>query len=138
VSEEEQETTGGVVSPAPEFYEEIGEFSKLFAHKQPMAEAARFAMAIGIAKNLREPRKKWKKGKKRRAWNMGSFSDNGKFDFDVLFNMLDLMEEGTPVHRAISEYITGGMRWIVENEMIDGSNFAELKDEFPDLFTAEE
>ena len=52
--------------------------------------------------------------------------------------MLELWDEdeGTKLAVVISEYITGGMRWITENEMIDGSKFTVLKEEFPDLFTA--
>jgi len=30
------------------------------------------------------------------------------------------------------------MRWLTENEMIDGSKFTILKEELPHLFTAEE
>ena len=137
--ESNDETSGGIVICSPEFYNEIGEFSELFSHKAKLSEAARFAMAIGIRTGGREPQEIWKKkGKKRTIAHLnGTFADNGRYDFEALFEMLELIEadDETPLNLVISEYITGGMRWIVENEMLDGSNFSVLKEEFSDLFS---
>ena len=60
MTENEQESSGGVVFCSSEFAGQLDEFSKLFNHKQKMAEAERFAMAIGIAKNCRMPKDEWK------------------------------------------------------------------------------
>jgi len=143
MTEDEQESSGGVVYCSAQFADQLDEFSKLFSsHKQKMAEAERFAMAIGIAKNCRMPKEEWKEGQKKRkgTQNLNTFEDGGKYNFQTLFEMLELWDEdeGTKLAVVISEYITGGMRWLTENEMIDGSKFTILKEEFPDLFTAVE
>lgn len=142
MTEDGQESSGGVVFCSAQFADQLEEFSKLFNHKQKMAEAERFAMAIGIAKNCRMPKEEWKEGKKKRkgTQNLNTFEDGGKYNFQTLFEMLELWDEdeGTKLAVVISEYITGGMRWLTENEMIDGSKFTILKEELPHLFTAEE
>ena len=142
MTEDEQESSGGVVYCSAQFADQLDEFKELFDHKQKMAEAERFAMAIGIAKNCRMPKEEWKEGKKKRkgTQNLNTFEDGGKYNFQTLFEMLELWDEdeGTKLAVVISEYITGGMRWLTENEMIDGSKFTVLKEEFPHLFTAEE
>ena len=141
MSEENSDTTsGGVVYCSAEYANELDTFSKLFdAHPQKMAEAERFAMAIGIAKNRRKLRKDWKEGKKKRkgTQNLATFQEAGKYNFQILFEMLGLMDESEDVSLTgvISEYITGGMEWLTENEMIEGSKFVVLKEEFPDLFS---
>ena len=97
-------------------------------------------MAVGIQKGMREKQSEWKKGKRRTIAHLnGQFDDAGRFDFKILFEMLDLLDEGdeTTLNIIISEYITGGMRWIVENEMVDGTNFSILEKELPDLFTSD-
>lgn len=142
MSEEEQDSSGGVVFCSAEFAEKLDDFSDLFKkHRQPMAEAERFAMAIGIVKNSRLPKDEWKEGKKKRKGTQGlsTFEEGGKYNFRILFEMLDLWNEDDDVSLTltISEYITGGMKWLTENEMIDGSKFSILKEEFPDLFLNE-
>ena len=142
MTEDEQESSGGVVYCSAQFADQLDEFKELFDHKQKMAEAERFAMAIGIAKNCRMPKEEWKEGKKKRkgTQNLNTFEDGGKYNFQTLFEMLELWDEdeGTKLAVVISEYITGGMRWITENEMIDGSKFTVLKEELPHLFTTAE
>ncbi len=139
MTEDEQESSGGVVYCSAEFADQLDEFKELFNHKQKMAEAERFAMAIGIAKNCRMPKDEWKEGKKKRkgTQNLNTFEDGGKYNFETLFEMLELIDESKEesLTLVISEYITGGMRWLTENEMIDGSKFTILKEEFPDLFS---
>ena len=138
-NDEEQDSSGGVVYCSAEFADQLEAFSKLFQHRQKQAEAERFAMAIGIAKNCRMPKSEWKEGKKKRkgTQNLNTFEENGTYDFEKLFEMLELIEESEKesLTVVISEYITGGMRWLTENEMIDGSKFTILKEEFPHLFT---
>jgi hypothetical protein len=142
MTEDEQESSGGVVYCSAQFADQLDEFKELFDHKQKMAEAERFAMAIGIAKNCRMPKEEWKEGKKKRkgTQNLNTFEDGGKYNFQTLFEMLELWDEneGTKLAVVISEYITGGMRWLTENEMIDGSKFTVLKEELPHLFTTAE
>ena len=126
---------GGNVACSAEYGEELGEFAELFNHKAKLSEAARFAMAIGIQTGTRTPRKEWKGGAPRNLAHLGStFSDNGRFDFELLFEMLGLREEGVHLNILIGEYITGGMRWIKDNELKDGTNFNQLQEEFPHLF----
>ena len=142
MTEDEQESSGGVVYCSAQFADQLDDFKELFDHKQKMAEAERFAMAIGIAKNCRMPKEEWKEGKKKRkgTQNLNTFEDGGKYNFQTLFEMLELWDEneGKKLAVVISEYITGGMRWLTENEMIDGSKFTVLKEELPHLFTTEE
>ena len=139
MTENEQESSGGVVFCSSEFAGQLDEFSKLFNHKQKMAEAERFAMAIGIAKNCRMPKDEWKDvpNKRKGTQNLNTFEDGGKNNFETLFEMLELIDESEEksLTLVISEYITGGMRWLTENEMIDGSKFTILKEEFPGLFS---
>ena len=141
MSEEKSDTiSGGTVVCSAEYANELDTFSKLFgAHHQPMAEAERFAMAIGIAKNRRKPKEDWKEGKKKRKGTQGlaTFEEGGKYNFKILFEMLGLWDdsEENKLTDTISEYVTGGMEWLTENEMIEGSKFVVLKEEFPDLFS---
>ena len=138
IIDEEDKTKGGIVTCSSEFHKEIGDFAELFtASKSPIREAARFAMAIGIQKNRREKRENWKKkGKVRTIAHLhGQFDDGGRYDFSLLFEMLGLIVDGTPIHHLVSEYVTGGMRWIAENELKTGYNFSVMKDEFPYLFS---
>ena len=73
-------------------------------------------MAIGIQKGLREKRSEWKKPNNQKiatiAHLYGQFDDKGRFDFDSLFDVLELKDkdDNTPIQHLISEYVTGGMR----------------------------
>ena len=87
MSEKDEQSGGGVVSCSAEFSKDLEIFSQLFqSHNAPKREAARFAMAIGIQKNLREKRSEWKKPKGQNVTNVahlaGQFDDKGRFDFD--------------------------------------------------------
>ena len=135
--DENDQSKGGIVTCSSEFYKEMGDFAELFTtSKSPIREAARFAMAIGIQKDRREKREDWKKkGKKRTIAHLhGQFDDGGRYDFSLLFEMLGLIVDDTPLHHLVSEYVTGGMRWISENELKKGYNFSIMKEEFPYLF----
>ena len=137
MSEQEiiEEENGGIITCSPEFYDAIEDFSKHFKHRAALREAARFSMSIGIITNSREEKKDWKKGKPRTIAHLhGQFNDDGKFDYSMLFEMLDILDKQVPLNQLISEYVTGGMRWVVQNEMVDGNNFSILKTEFPHLF----
>jgi hypothetical protein len=142
--EQDDSTGGGIVICSGEFYDAIGTFSDQFegAPGGKLREAARFAMAIGIQKDLREKKSDWKKkGKVRTIAHLhGQFDQHGRYSMESLFEMLDLIEEedDTALNVLISEYITGGMRWLVENEMTRGENYSILIEEFPDLFSSEE
>ena len=141
ILDESDESKGGIVTCSSEFNKEIGDFAELFStSKAPIREAARFAMAVGIQKNRREKRSDWKKSGKRRtiAHLHGQFDANGRYNFKLLFEMLGLSDEDTETHHLISEYVTGGMRWITENELKTGYNFSNMKDEFPYLFSDDE
>jgi len=146
MSEEETAGSKGIVTCSAEFSDELEKFSKMFGEKKdaPMREAARFAMAIGIQRGEREPRSGWKKPKNKKirtiAHLYGGFDKGGQFDFPLLFEMLDLIEDGddTPLHHLISEYVTGGMRYIKDNELYKLDEWSRMKEDFPHLFTDEE
>jgi|APSaa5957512535_1039671.scaffolds.fasta_scaffold05025_5 hypothetical protein len=136
--------SGGIVTCAADYSQEIGELGEFFESPQ-LANAARFAFAIGIQKNERVYKKDWKKQtkklKQRTIAHLGQFELN-RYDFKVLIEMLDLYEEAdkendTPVNTIISEYITGGMKWITEQDIHKGGNFSALKSDkqFSNLFT---
>lgn len=143
--DQEAESTGGIVTCAADYYDEIGELSEYFQNPK-LTNAARFALAIGIQKNIRIPKAEWKKPTKKKTLRTiahlgGTFSDGGKYDFQVLIEMLGLIEpedieKKTPLHSILSEYITGGMKWISEQEIHKGGNFSALKDDenFSTLF----
>lgn len=132
-----EEERGGIVICSGEFYDEIEDFSKLFEHKQKLREAARFAMAIGIRKGIRIEREEWPKKRKPRtiAHLFGQFDDQGRYDFKLLFETLDILDHKVPLNLLLSEYITGGMQWIKDNQLKDRINFSKMKDEFPDIFS---
>ena len=105
MSEEEQDSSGGVVFCSAEFAEKLDDFSDLFKkHRQPMAEAERFAMAIGIVKNSRLPKDEWKEGKKKRKGTQGlsTFEEGGRYNFRILFEMLDLWNEDDDVSLTLT------------------------------------
>ncbi len=141
---EEPTQSGGIVTCAADYYDEIGELGEFF-QTPSIANAARFAFAIGIQKSERVYKKDWKKPTKKKNLrtiaHLGQFEQN-HFNFEVLIEMLDLCEEAdkenkTPVNTIISEYITGGMKWITEQDIHKGGNFSALKNdkEFSTLFT---
>ena len=142
----EEEVTGGIVTCSAEFAGELDKLSKMFGEKRdaPKREAARFAMAIGVQLGLRERRSEWKKPKGKKiatiAHLTGQFDNGGQFDFNLLFDMLGLYEDEdeTPLHHLISEYVTGGMRYISENEIYNLDEWSRMKDDFPHMFTEED
>ena len=141
MSEEDAKSSGGIVICSGEFSKDLDKFSELFSsHGAPKREAARFAMAIGIQKDLREKRTEWPKSKNQKPSTIahlhGQFDDQGRFDFDSLFDILGLKEEGddTALNILISEYVTGGMRYIKDNEISGLSEWNKMKDDFPYLF----
>ena len=127
----------GNVGCSAEYTHSLTEFSKFFSgHKQAKGEAARFAMAIGIQTNKKIFRKDWKKIKGKKPTNIASWSGfSTGFDLENLFIMLDLEEEEHEIHEIASAYVTGGLKWIVENDMLEGKNFSEMKEQIPHLFT---
>jgi len=143
MSDNDDESSGGIITCSAEFSKDLDQFSELFEGAKKR-EAARFAMAIGIQKGLREKRSDWKKPKNQKistiAHLSGQFDDKGRFDFDSLFDILDLKnkDDDTPIHHLISEYVTGGMRYIEENELKNLDEWSRMKDDFPHLFTQED
>lgn len=141
---EEPPLSGGLVTCSADYFDELGELGELFEIPH-IANAARFALAIGIQKNQRVYKKDWKKATKnnkvRTIAHLGQFEQN-LYDFEVLIEMLDLkedidLENNTPVNTIVSEYITGGMKWITEQDIHKGGNFSALKndEQFSMLFT---
>ena len=47
------------------------------------------------------------------------------------------MDEDVSMNVLVAEYIVGGMKWIVENDMLEGKNWSEMKKQMPDLFPEE-
>ena len=119
-----------------EFGEELGRFSEEFDSSAPLREAARFAMAIGIRRGMRRERSTWAKGKKVRniAHLHGQFDEGGKYDLGLLLELLGIRDDAVPLNVQVSEYISGGMQWIVENELSEGKNFEVLEEAFAELF----
>ena len=144
--ENNEQSSGGIVTCSAEFSKDLDKFAELFeGHGAPKREAARFAMAIGIQKGLREKRSEWKKPTEKQkistiAHLYGQFDDKGRFDFDSLFDILDLKDkdDDTPIQHLISEYVTGGMRYIKDNELNNLDEWSRMKDDFPHLFTQED
>lgn len=138
---DEIQESGGIVTCPKRFADKLTELADLFDHKAPTREAARFAMAIGIQNGSRLKRAKWGKGKVRNIAHLSQFTENGVFDIQLLFEMLDLIpdrsKEEISLNNLISEYIASGMKWIVENELDAGTNFSQLKSAFPHLFSRE-
>ena len=141
---EEPKLSGGLITCAADYHDELGEMGEFFDTPN-IANAARFALAIGIQKNLRMYKKDWKKPTKKKKVrtiaHLGQFEQN-YYDFEVLIEMLDLREEvdienNTPVNTIVSEYVTGGMKWITEQDIHKGGNFSALKndEQFSTLFT---
>ena len=125
-------SSGGIYCSA-EYSDDLTELSKLFEHKAKLAEAARFAMTIGIQTNSRIRRETWSEAGRRNIANLAPFQD--PFDFKLLFTELGLIDGETPLNILISEYIEGGMKWIRDHEINTGTHFSELKEAFSDLFT---
>tara|TARA_B100001250_G_scaffold149222_1_gene127815 strand:- start:4651 stop:5082 length:432 start_codon:yes stop_codon:yes gene_type:complete len=143
MSEDDTEEKGGIVTASAELSETLDKFALSFGSstRSPKREAARFAMAVGIQKGLRE-KKPWKKPKNKKVATIahlaGQFDEGGRFDFEILFEMLGLAEKETPIHHLISEYVTGGLRYIKDNQLYNLDEWNRLKDDFPHMFTQEE
>ena len=139
----DEDRGGGIITCSAEFSKYLDKIAEqLFqGHFAPKREAARFAMAIGIQKGLREKRSEWKKPNNQKnatiAHLYGQFDDKGRFDFESLFEILELKEkdDDTPLQHLISEYVTGGMRYIKENELDNLDEWTRMKDDFPHLFS---
>ena len=142
MSDEDSEGKGGIVTASAELSGTLDKFAESFGKPAPKREAARFAMAVGIQKGLREKRDTWKKPKNKKiatiAHLAGQFDDGGKFDFEILFEMLGLDDDETPIHHLVSEYVTGGLRYIKDNELYKLDEWSRMKDDFPHLFTEDE
>lgn len=143
MSEEDTEAKGGIVTASSELSETLDKFSKSFGKPAPKREAARFAMAVGIQKGLREKKEDWPKPTKKKkiatiAHLSGQFDDGGRFDFEILFEMLGLDDDETEIHHLVSEYVTGGLRYIKDNELYNLDEWSRMKDDFPHLFTEDE
>jgi hypothetical protein len=132
--EGDAESNGGIVTCASKYADDLGELAELFAHKAALREAARFAMAVGIRANLRLPRSEWGKGKPRNIAHLHGQFDDRRHDFELLFQVLKIRDHTLSLNNDISEYISGGMQWLVEHEVHKGENFSSLKEAFPDLF----
>ena len=132
--EGDAESNGGIVTCAAQYADALGEFGKLFEHKASLREAARFAMAVGILANMRLPRSEWGKGKPRNIAHLHGQFDDRRHDFELLFEVLGIRDHSLTLNNDISEYISGGMQWLVEHEVDKGENFSCLKEAFPDLF----
>lgn len=132
----DSDAEGGIVMCCPEHADELGELADFFDHPAPIREAGRFALAIGIRKDIRHFRKDWaKKGKARNLAHLnGQFDEAGKYDFSLLFELLGIRDEQVSLNVQISEFISGGMKWISQNEISDGTNFSVLKESFSELF----
>jgi len=132
----EADGEGGIVMCSPEYRDALGGFAGLFDHTAPLREAARFAMAIGIRLDRRHKRSAWsKKGKARNIAHLnGQFDDGAKYDFALLFELLGIRDDDVPLNVQVSEYISGGMQWIVDNELPEGTNFTVMKNAFAELF----
>ena len=139
MSDEDTEGKSGIVTASAELAETLDKFSESFG-KAAKREAALFAMAVGIQKGLREKKDDWKKPNNKKVATIAHLTsmEDGRFDFEILFEMLGLDEEETPIHFLMSEYVTGGLRYIKDNELYKLDEWSRMKDDFPHLFTEDE
>lgn len=131
----------GNVGCSAEYTKALTEFASFFSqHKQSKGEAARFAMAIGIQTNTKIYKKNWlKPTATKKPTNIGSWSGfSSGYNLENLFIMLELEEKGHEIHDIASAYVTGGLKWIVDNDMLEGKNFSEMEEQLPHLFITED
>lgn len=134
---EDDQSSGGIVMVASQYNDDLGKLSELFGTDDKLREAARFAFAVGIRTGQRIKRGEWPKGKgehRRIAHLSGQFDNNKTYDFAALLEILKLSDKTVKLNILVSEYITGGMKWIAENDLMSGKNFDKLRERFPDMF----
>ena len=88
-------------------------------------DACQFALSLGIRFNRRAPRKSWKA--KQLSWDDLNRLETRVADFGVLFDYMDLDDGDMSTKKRIDEFVTGGLRYIEENDLIDDGALVEIE-----------
>ena len=88
-------------------------------------EACIFALSLGIRFNRRAPRKSWKA--KSLSWDDLNRLETRVADFGVLFDYMDLDDGDMSTKKRIDEFVTGGLRYIEENDLIEDGSLVEIE-----------
>ena len=84
-----------------------------------------FAFSLGVLKEERIPRKMWKSTAT--SWSdMNRIRGKG-INLEIIIDSMDLAEEEVSIARIISEYVTGGLKVIDDDLLVEDGSFAELQ-----------
>ena len=89
-------------------------------------DTALFALSLGIRFNRRAPRKTWSKGKPL-SWSDLNRLNTDIADFEVLFDYMDLDDGDMSTKERMDEFVTGGLRYIEMNDIIEDGFLVEIK-----------
>ena len=94
--------------------------------KNAIRDTCILALAIGMSKDMRIVREDWED---RAPWSdMGRLRGTG-LDFNTLFDMMEFEnEENKDVRVLMNEYVSGGLRFMHDNDLLDRGSLHELQD----------
>ncbi len=84
-----------------------------------------FALSLGIRFNRRAPRKSWSK-QKPLSWTDLNRLKADIADFEVLFDYMDLDDGKMSTKERIDEFVTGGLIFIEENDIVEDGSLVEI------------
>jgi hypothetical protein len=88
-------------------------------------DACLFALSLGIRFNRRAPKKSWTK-EKPLSWSDTNRLKSEIADFEVLFDYMDIDDGGMNTKSRMDEFVTGGLRFIEENDLVEDGSLVEI------------
>lgn len=88
-------------------------------------DACLFALSLGIRHNIRAPKGTWSK-QKALDWSDINRLTSEIADFAILFEYMCLDDGETSTTRRMDEFVTGGMRYIEDNDIVEDGGLSEI------------
>ncbi len=89
-------------------------------------ESCLFALALGISRNARVPKKDWSKEKQLSWTDINRLKGRG-LDFEVLFEYMEIDDGGMSAKQRMDEFVTGGLKIIDQDALVDDGSLIGLK-----------
>ena len=84
-----------------------------------------FALSLGIRLNFRAPKETWSKAKVL-DWSDINRLTSEIADFSFLFEYIGLDDGGMSTKKRMDEFVTGGLRYIEENDLVEDGGLVEM------------
>ena len=87
-------------------------------------DASLFALALGMSKGLAVPKEEWLGGPL--SWSDMNRLKGDKKDFTILFQYMDSDGRDKSVKQRMDEFVTGGWKFIHDNDLLDDGSLNEI------------